>query len=88
MGRKKQTVLPKPTADHPMPEMALTALQKLKQRLLDTFDMMELFHLSRNTLYNLRKAKKLAFTKIGRRIYYFVEDVLLFLQNNKQLGLH
>ena len=87
MGKNKQVAPQRKQDQTSQPEIPITALQKLKQNLLDNFDMMELFHLSRNTLYNLRKAKKLAYIRIGRRIYYFLEDVMIFLQNNKMPGL-
>ena len=44
---------------------------------------MEMLNLAQITLWRLRKEKKIAFYKIGKKIYYDPKDVDAFLEKSK-----
>jgi hypothetical protein len=74
------------TTNEPAEFVPLTAAQKLKQTLLDSYDLEELLHVCRSTLYNWRRKELLPHIVIGSKIYYQLEDVEALLQKSKRLG--
>ena len=78
-ANKAQVTQPEPATSAP-----LTALQKLQQCLMDTYDMTELLHLSRSTLFNWRKKELLPYIRVQNKIFYHHDDVVAFLQRNKR----
>ena len=53
----------------------LKEFQKEGIQILDNVDFTRLFHISRNTSLNWRKAGKIKYSRMGRGTYYKVSDV-------------
>lgn len=60
----------------------------LNERDLDVLtvsDLSEKFKISRNTIYKWNQKKKLPYFKIGKRVYYLLDDVERFMMLNQVL---
>lgn len=64
------------------PELPLK--EQLRQRLLDRYDLQELFGVTRGTIYNWCRKGLLRFTKIGGKKYFDAIDVDALIEKNKQ----
>lgn len=58
--------------------------EQLQQRLLDQYDLQQLFKVSRGTIYNWCRQGLLSFTRLGGKKYFDARDVEEMLQQNKQ----
>jgi Helix-turn-helix domain len=58
--------------------------ERLKQRLLDRYDLQELFNVTRGTIHNWCKKGLLKFIKISGRMYFDLDDMEDMLQEYKQ----
>jgi len=72
-------------------KMDATALQnnlpgkeRLQQSLMDSYEVQQLLHICRGTLYNWRTKGLIAFSKVGGRVYFEVADVYQMLKERKQ----
>lgn len=57
-------------------------MQIIKERGLDVLtvsDLAEKFKISRNTIYKWNQEKKIPYFKIGKRVYYLLDDVERFI---------
>ncbi len=45
---------------------------------------MNLLQCKKSTLYYLRKNKKIAFSRIGRKLFYSIQSILQLLNSNKR----
>ena len=52
-----------------------------EKKLLDTFELCELLHISKRTLARYKKEKALPYLKIKRLCFYRREDVIRFIEN-------
>ena len=59
--------------------------EQLKQRLLDRYELQDLFKVTRGTIHNWCRKGVLSFIKIGGRKYFDAHDVETMLQEHKQL---
>jgi hypothetical protein len=56
-----------------------------KEKWLDNQDVCQILNISKRTLQNLRTTRKLAYSQIGNKVYYKVEDIEnLIRQGEKQ----
>ena len=62
----------------------LPGKERLLQSLMDSYEVQQLLHICRGTLYNWRKKGLIAFSKVGGRIYFEVADVYQMLRERKQ----
>ncbi|WP_312554616.1 helix-turn-helix domain-containing protein [Empedobacter brevis] len=63
-------------------------MQRKNERDLDFLtvsDLAEKFKISRNTIYKWNQKKKLPYFKIGKRVYYLLDDVERFMMLNQVL---
>lgn len=63
---------------------SLPLKEQLKQRLLDRYDLQELFQVTRNTINNWCKAGILSYCKIGRKRYFDAEQIDALLKERRQ----
>ena len=82
MKPKKTTEPVKPAPENKNDKQPLK--ERLKDRLLDRYDLEELFNVTRNTIYNWCKAGLLSFSKIGRKKYYDAQEIENLIEKRKQ----
>lgn len=58
--------------------------ETLQQTLMDSYEVLQLLHISRGTLYNWRKKGLIMGSKIGGRIYFEVTDIYKMVKERKQ----
>ena len=80
---------PKKTGNPVPPEPAnivnpLPLKEQLKHRILDRYDLQELFNVSRNTILNWCKAGIISYTKIGRKRIFDAEEIDALLRKRKE----
>jgi hypothetical protein len=68
-----------PTVTNPIPRK-----EQLKQRLLDQHDLLEMFHVTRGTLYNWCRKGFIKVIKLGGKKYFDADDVDDMLEKYKQ----
>jgi len=56
----------------------------LQKIVMDSLAVQDLLHICRGTLYNWRRKGLIAFSKIGGRVYFEVDDVYQMLKERKQ----
>ena len=54
-----------------------------KNKLLSPYDLADLLHVSRSTVYRLIETRKIPFYKVGGSIRFDEQDVLNYLEENK-----
>jgi predicted DNA-binding transcriptional regulator AlpA len=82
MNRKKSS---KPAAAAPENHInPLPLKEQLKQRMLDRYDLEEMFGVNRNTIYNWCKAGILSFVKIGRKKFFDALEIDALIKERKQ----
>ena len=65
----------------------LTLKERLKERVLDRYDLQEMLHVSRGTICNLCRKGIISSTKIGGKSFYDAHQIeaLLFERKQKQV---
>jgi excisionase family DNA binding protein len=82
-NRSENTPKPQPELQPCLPPMSLKL--QLKQRILDRYDLQEIFNVSRNTIYNWCKAGIINYTQIGRKRYFDAEEIDALLKKRVQV---
>ena len=60
--------------------------ESLQQNLMGSYDVLQLLHLSRSTLYQWRKKGWIVYSKIGGMIYFEAADIYQLLKERTQKG--
>lgn len=58
--------------------------EQLKHRMMDHYDLEEMFGVSRGTIYNWCRAGLLGFIKIGGKTFFDTEDIDAMIKKRKQ----